>query len=333
MGILSILVLIAGILAVLPAPAHAASAGDTDYQQGQAAVRAGNYTAAAHDYEQALLHGHNDPNTFYQLGLAYEHLKRWNYAAWAIASALSDAVFSGAHPQGMTELEKVQKAGGENAGPPPALANVTVHFSPAPKVDPAIVAVQESQQAFSALGQGAYYVSPGFNQIITFTTANGLVSAAEDSANNSNTTAKFAYLDATPAPYTSLSTYTQDLFTKLGLSRAVLVVVTPKAVAAYSDRLGSAATNQIAAHQWQAIGIKDPVNLAATVERAVVSQADANDSANQRKDVVITIVVIAVVLGVIGLAIFYILRADRSQRRGMQRTKTMGRRPRSLPRP
>jgi hypothetical protein len=291
------------------APARAASAGDTSYQQGQAAAKAGNYAAAVMDYQAALLNGHNDANTFYQLGLAYQHVKQWNYAVWAISMALGDAAFNSATPAAATQIEAAEKAGGENAGPPPALANVTVKTAATPTISPAEAAVQESQQAFSALQNGGYFVSPGFNQQVNIDTANVLTAAAEDISNNSNTTTKFAYLDAVPAPYTDLAAYTQKLFTELNLSRTALIVVTPTAAAAYSDRLDESDAAKIVARQWKAVGIKDPVNLAATIARDVVKQADSNDNAAQTKDIVIAVVVVVVVLALVGAAMALVLRS------------------------
>jgi len=308
--------------------ARADGAGDAAYQHGQTAAKAGHYTAAVADYQQALLHGHNDAGTFYQLGLAYEKVKQWNYAMWAIAMALSDAPFSGSHPQATTDLGQAQHAGGVNTGPPTALANVTVTPTKVAPLNPAVVAVQESQAAFTALQQGAYFVSPGFNHLVTFSTANTLVSAAQDSNNNSNTTVKFVYLDATPAPYTSLATYAQDLFTKLALSRAVLVVVTPKTAAAYSDRLDTASTGQIAAQQWRTVGIKDPTDLGAVIARNVVKQADANDNTAQIKDVLIAVVAIIVFLALIGGAMYFIMRGGQRQRGRMPRQSRVGSRTR-----
>jgi len=308
--------------------ARADSTGDAAYQRGVAAAKQGNFTAAVADYQQALLHGHTDPGTFYQLGLAYERVKQWNYATWAIAMALSDAPFAGSHPQASTELGRAQNSGGVNVGPPPSLANVAVSPSKVAPVNPALVAVQESQAAFTALQQGAYFVSPGFNRIVTFNTANTLVGAAQDSNNNSNTTVKFVYLDATPAPYTSLAAYAHDLFTQLGLSRAVVVVVTPKTAAAYSDRLDNAATSQIAAQQWRTVGIKDPTDLAANIARNVVKQADTNDNAAQIKDVLIAAAAIVVILGLIGGAIYFIMRGGQRQRGRMPRQSRVGTRTR-----
>jgi hypothetical protein len=304
------LCLLAAILCASPfTTVRAASTGDTSYQQGQAAAKAGNYAAAIQDYQSALLNGHNDADTFYQLGLAYQHVKQWNYAVWAISEALGDAAFNSATPAATTQIEAAEKAGGENAGPPPALANVTVKTATAPTISPAEAAVQESQQAYSALQSGGYFVSPGFNQQINIDTANVLTAAAEDIGNSSNTTTKFAYLDAVPAPYTNLAAYTHDLFTRLSLTRTVLVVVTPTAAAAYSDRLAESDAATIVARQWKSVGIKDPVNLAATIARDVVKQADSNDNAAQTKDIVIAVVVAVLVLALVGFAMALVLRS------------------------
>jgi tetratricopeptide (TPR) repeat protein len=294
---------------LLTTTAHAATTGDTAYQQGMAAAKAGKYAAAITDYQSAILNGHNDANTFYQLGLAYTHVKQWNYAVWAISMALGDDAFNRATPAATTQIEAAEKAGGENAGPPPALANVTVKMAAAPTITPAEAAVQESQQAFSALQSGGYFVSPGFNQLVNIDTANVLTAASEDISNNSNTTTKFAYLDAVPAPYTDLATYARDLFTRLNLSRTVLVVVTPKAAAAYSDRLDENDAAKIVAAQWKSVGIKDPVNLAATIARDVVKQADSNDNAAQTKDMVIAIAVAVVVVALVGFAMAMVMRS------------------------
>jgi len=308
--------------------ARADGTGNAAYQRGGVAAKHGDYKAAVTDYQQAVLHGHNDPGTFYQLGLAYERVKQWNYAMWAIAMALTDGSFAGSHPQATTELGRAQNAGGVNAGPPPSLANVAVSPTKVAPVNPAVVAVQESQAAFTALQQGAYFVSPGFNHTVTFNTANTLVSAAQDSNNNSNTTVKFVYLDATPAPYTSLATYAHDLFTKLGLSRAVVVVVTPKTVAAYSDRLDAASTSRIAAQQWRTVGITDPTDLAATIARNTVKQADTNDNSAQIKDVLIAAIAIVVFLGLIGGTIYLVMRGGQRQRGRLPRQSRVGTRTR-----
>lgn len=299
-----------------------AAAGDTSYQQGQAAAKAGNYHAAIQDYQAALLHGHNDPNTFYQLGLAYQHEKQWNYAVWAISMALGDPTFNASTPQATKQLDAAQKAGGVNAGAPPALAKVTVKALPVPKATAAQEAVQEAQAAFTALQTGSYFVAPGFNQQVNLTTASALTSAAEDINNNSNTDTKFVYLDAVPAPYTQLSAYASDLFTNLNLSQTVLVVVTPKVAAAYSDRLDSAATARIVARQWKAVGIKDPVTLATTIARGVVKQADDNASTTEKKDIAIAAVIVLAVLAVVGLGISMVMRSGQRPRAPARRSGT-----------
>jgi hypothetical protein len=89
----------------------------------------------------------------------------------------------------------------------------------------------------------------------------------------------------------------------------VLVVVTPTAAAAYSDRLDTSDAAKIVARQWKSVGIKDPVNLAATIARDVVKQADSNDSAAQTKDIVIAVVVIVVVTALVGFAMAMVLRS------------------------
>jgi tetratricopeptide (TPR) repeat protein len=283
--------------------AHAA--GDTYfYQQAQAAAKAGKYALAAQDYEQAILRGHNDPDTYYQLGLAYSHLKRWNDAAWAIATALTDPAYSAAHQsEAQKALIRISTAGGANAGPPAVLTHATISLGKTAPPNPHLVAVAESQSAYQALLTSTFFVGPSFNKAVTYANVGALSKAAADLDYNSNTTAKFAYLIATPSPFKSLAVYAQQLFAHLNLHRAVLVVFTPAAATAYTDRL-NAATAQRLASQWVAAhGSLNPADLAAGVARAVVKQADDNDNAATFRSAAIGVGVFLVVVILIGAAV------------------------------
>lgn len=308
-ALLPLVALLVGAL-IGPRPAVLAAAGDGQYQQGVAAARSGHYAAAARDFEQAILHGHNDPDTFYQLGLAYSKLKRWDDAVWAIAMALGDPVFNATQPKAQSALDAAQNAGGANAGPPPLLQNVTVKPMKAPPASPAQMAVRESQAAFASFQDptNVYYISPEFNKQISVRSAIPLTNAAADLANNSSTGVKFVYLGATPVPYTNLQQYAKDFFSRLKLQRAVLLVITPQASAAYSDRLDAATTARIVAQQ-RGLAAGDQVALAAGIARAVTRQADDNDSAAARRAVAIGVSILAIVLVAVGIGIWRVARA------------------------
>jgi tetratricopeptide (TPR) repeat protein len=325
--LLVFLALAALLMATLLSPRAAAlAAGDSEYRQGVAAAKAGQYTAAAHDFEQAILKGHNDPDTFYQLGLAYEALKRWNDAAWAVATALSDTVFNATHPEATATLDAVQRAGGADSGPPPLLANVTVRpMQPTPELQ----GMMEARSALSALqGNGAYFVAPVFDKAVTADTAGALTSAAADLQNNSDTVAKFAFLSGVPTPYTSLAAYARDLFTHLGLQRGVVVVMTPKSVAAYSDRLDVKATARIVqAHQ--ATSPQDPADRAAQIARAVIRQADDNDTAATQRNLIVGGAIVAIILAAVAFAIRRIAQPPAAHGRGPSRRTGVAARPRA----
>lgn len=309
-------------LAALPTVSNAASGTDF-YNQGVAAAKAGNYTGASHDFENALLHGHSDPGTFYQLGLSYHKIRSLNFAAWAVATALSDPVFAALNPQASKELDSIQNAGGANAGPPALLQNVAVTAMKAPPLTAQQRASRESGAAFGALQQGAYFASPEYAKAMNLAAQSALSQAARDIHDNSNTIAKFVFLGATPSPYTNLNTYAHDLLTHLNLQQSVVVVVTPGGVAAASDRLDSAASGSISAAQLQSHGTGDAAALAVAVARAVVRQADDNDSATTRRAVLIGGAIGLIVLAVLATAVVRVAR--REPKAAMPRSRANGR--------
>jgi tetratricopeptide (TPR) repeat protein len=288
-----------------------ASTSDTLFKQAQAASTAGNYTLAAHDFEQAILQGHNDPNTYYLLGLVYAHLKRWDDSSWAVGQAMTDPVWGAINQkEGDAALIKASAAGGAIVAPPPILKNAKMTAEKAPAARPSVLAARESQSAYEALLNGTFFVAPEFNKLVTYATVGALSAAAADLNNNSNTTAKFAYIVATPAPYTSLAEYTQDLFTHLKLQRAVLVVMTQLGTSVYTDRLDAASAQSIAAQTVSANASRNLADRAAAVARAVIKQADANDDAASRKSAVIGIGITLIVLILVGLAIARIMNGS-----------------------
>ena len=292
-------------------PDHTLAASGADYyNQGLAAANGGDYASATHDFEQALLHGHNDPGTFYQLGIAYQHVKRYNDAAWAIVTALSDPVFNATSPTAQKALDAAQNAGGADLGPPSLLRTVTVQPMKAPPLSPARHASQESAAAFSALLTGAFFVAPEYNHTVTATTSATLSATAEDIQNRSNTVVKFAFLGAIPSPYTELSAYARDFLTHLNIQQAVFVVVTPQSVAAATDRLDESATRTIVASQQKALGTSNVVALAAAVAHAVVQQADDNDSAATHRAIAIGLAVGLAVLAALAYSIVRVARRD-----------------------
>ena len=294
-------------------PAYASASGDTYYQQGVTAARSGHYAAAVHDFEQALLQKRNDPEVFYQLGLAYGKLKHWNDETWALARALSDTGFSASAEAKLANqaLDAAQRAGGSDVGPPAGLENVQVGPM---RLNPAQMAATEYQSALAILSspQDPYWVGPEFNRQVTIDSAGTMAAAAADLMNNSNTTAKFAFLGATPAPFADLASCAQSLFSRLAVRNAVVVVITPQAAAAYSDRLGSDAAQSIASAKLRTIGLTDPAALAASIARAVVQQADANDSSATHRSLLIAGVVLGVFAALIAWAIVRIGRREAS---------------------
>lgn len=278
--------------------------GAAAFAAGMAAAKAGQYRDAAHDFEQALLQGHTDPNTFYQLGLAYSKLKDWNDAAWALATAASDSTFSASTPGVQSALSAATAAGGADAGPPATLRAVTMTPMQMTAEQRAFI---ESRNAMSALqGDGTFFVAPIFNSKITMANAQVLTTVAADLQNDSGTAVKFVFLSAIPAPYTSLAAYAHDLFTHLGLQRGVVVAITPKLASAYSDRLGAAEAQQIATAQLRGVGGQDPVALASAIARGVTRQADDADAASTRRSALIGAAFAILLVAMLGLAIWRI---------------------------
>jgi hypothetical protein len=115
-------------LALLKAgPSQAAGTGVGYYVRGQAAFRAHHYGVAARDYEQAISHAYRSAGAYYQLGLCYTHLRRWNVALWAYdTAALLDPAFAAGHPNLLHQQRLARAQGGKDVGPPPALAYVPI---------------------------------------------------------------------------------------------------------------------------------------------------------------------------------------------------------------
>ena len=324
------LVLVIWVLAALAtvawsAPAGtraAAGGGAVSYQAGMAALSARHYARAVQDFEQALLAGHTDPGTFYELGLAYRGNRQLNEAAWALATAAGDPVYGALHPEASTLLQQVGAQGGSDVGPPPALR--TVKETPA-KPTPALAAQVESRAAVSALqGSGAYFVAPAFSGKVTVNTVGALTAAAADLQNNSNTVAKFVFLSAVPAPYTDLASYAHDLFSALHLQRAVVVAMTPTAVGVYTDRLSAQTTQSVAQTQAHALGVGSPAALSAAVARAVVVRADDDAAAASRQSTIIGLLFAVLIVAAVSGSIWWVLRHDTGGIRPI-RTKTPAR--------
>jgi hypothetical protein len=328
LGVIARLAIAMSILSVMAftslTPLAKAAGGTNYYDQGVAATRAGNYTAAAHDFELALLNGHNDPNTFYQLGLTYRKTHQLNYAVWAIASALTDPVFSGLNPQAQKDLAEAQTAGGSDDGAPPSLRNVLVKPMKAPPPTDPQVASLDSAKAFSLLQQPtqAFFASSSYLQALNAAGQGMLTQTAADLQNQSNTTAKFIFLPATPAPYSSLTTYASDFRQRLGVAQSVIVVVTPGGVAASSNRLDDATSASLAAGKHSQAGTQGPVALAVAVARAVVQRADDNASEATKRSVITGSAVGLVVLLLLAFAILRVARRERAPHHAALRAHT-----------
>ena len=308
--LLLLLITVAAGLALQPAGSAHAAAADTAYQKGLAAAGSGHYAEAAGDFEQAILLKHHDPATFYQLGLAYSQLKRWNDAVWALATARTDEIFSAEEPNLAKALDTASNAGGANVGPPAVLRDASMSSA---KADLPLIAVQEARAAFQALQSSASSVSPEFNRQITAANSGALSDTARSLNENNTTITKFAFIGAIPRPFTTLSDYAHDLFIHLGLQRAVVVVVTPDTAAAYSDRLDAASAQRIATTQ-QGKTPADPITTATAIATAVTHQADDRDAANSRRSLLIGGGVIALILLALAAAVIRIGR--RSQQSG-----------------
>lgn len=305
-----LVVLVLPLLCTMPATAAPnPAAGNKAYANGVAAAKAQRYTTAVTDFAQAIRLGRSGPDTFLQLGLAYLHLKRWDDATWALATAESDDVFAAAHPEILTDLNTAYRAGGSDNGAPPGLRGYTMTPS-TPATTTAALASREAAQAASELGSGAYYISPQFSQYATVDATGLLSQAAADLQNNSDTIVKWVFLDALPAPYPSLQSYARSLFTSLQLQKALVVAVTPTGAGTYTDRLDQATADRITAHEVQHTGLAAPLSLAVGIARAVTRQADSNDAAANRTGLFIGIAVVGVMLVLVGLGITLVLRGD-----------------------
>lgn len=296
-----------------------AASGDELYRQGVSAAQSGRYVAAAHEFERAILLRHNDPNTYYQLGLVYSKLRRWNDAVWALATARGDDAFATVTPAIVDALNTAVAAGGASEGPPVGLKSAAM----APmKLTLAEIALIEAHSAIGSLGgNSVYFVAPAFSKQVTPITATALTGTAADLQNNSNTVFKVVYLSATPATYASLQAYARALFGQLNLQRAVVVAITPLAATAYTDRLELGATQEIASSQQRSVS-RDPVNLAAQIARMVVRRADDNDASSTQRTVVAAVAVVAVLVAALSYAIWRVGRRDTPARADQVRSAT-----------
>ena len=287
-----------------------AASGDVAYTAGQAHYKSGQYAAAAASYEQAIDQGHRTPGTYYQLGLCFSRLKRWNDAVWAYQTALRlDPSFASAHPTLTTKLRQAQAHGGTNQGPPQGVTTGTGSSTGgassgsgrAPSA-PAIAA---------ALQSGAVYVDPAMAGSVG--SVSSLESTAASLQASSNTRVRFAFVHAIPGSYATLGQYTYDLFDRLGLTRAVVVVAGPHGVAARTDRLSTAET-QALTNASRAQFVQGSYVLGAdSLARAIVKKADDEESASSRNRAVTIIVIVLIVLAAIGL--FALVRISRWRRR------------------
>ena len=133
------------------------TSGAAAFAAGMAAARTCQYVTASQDFEQALLRGNTDPNTFYQLGLVYSKLKDRNDATWALATAASDDVFAATTPQVQSALVGASNAGGADVGAPPRLRNVQITHL---QLTPALRAWIEARSAVAALqGNSAFLLA------------------------------------------------------------------------------------------------------------------------------------------------------------------------------
>lgn len=301
--------------------AHGATDGASYYSQAQAAEKRGDYRTAVLDFEQAIVHGHNDPGSYYQLGLAFKQTKQMNYAEWAMAKALSDPAFSAANPSATKELEAIEQSGVYDSGPPAALRHATMAAGTAVKTSPAILAQQEAQSAFSIFQdpQQAYYVSPGFASRFSLTDLGQLEKLADDAGNQSNTTVKVVFLDAVPAPYVQVADYAHDLLTRLALQSGIVVVVTPQQAGAASNRLDSGSVSAIVAQQVKTTGLSAPVQLAANIGQTILQRADDENSTSDIRSVIAGILAVLIVLAVLAWTLARILRRTPPVRENLQR--------------
>lgn len=304
------------LLGALASPVVARATSGTDYyNSGVAAAKQGRFAAAVSDFEQALLHGHNDPDSFYQLGLAFKGAHELDYAAWAVATALTDPVFNFTNAAATSELTAIEHSGGLDDGPPPLLRNVSMTAMQLPSTTAAQIASQELTTALGVLPTNAVSVSPEFQSQLDVNAQGTLTAEASSAATGSNTTVKFVFLGAVPTGFADLAACARYALQQLGLQQTVVVLMTPQQVAAATDRLDAATVARISASQLKALGTGDPAALAASVARAIVRQADDNDRNSTIRTIVIAgAIALAVLIG-ISLAIVRIAGSNAASRR------------------
>ena len=139
-----------------------------------------------------------------------------------------------------------------------------------------------------------------------------LNATASDLRSRSTTAVKFAFVSALPTGYRSLGNYTHELFTRLGLSKAVAIVASPTGVAAWSDRLAQDQVQPLT-DASRADFLQGSYALGAdSLARAIVKKADDNDSQSGRgKAIAIGGIVLIVAAA---LVLFFGLRTARWRR-------------------
>ena len=325
-------ILVAILLLLLPiaatsAPARAAvNPGEAAYAQGQAAYKAHQTGKAITDFEQAINLGYRTPGVYYQLGLSFSRLKRWNDAVWAYTTVSNlDPQFASIHPTLTTKLAAARASGGVDHGPPDGLpaspqAPVAVggnNSSPGNAGSPGTGSsggpgAPQAAAIAAALQGGTIYVDPALAAKIPAGDVATLNRTASDLQGSSSTAVKFAFISTLPAGYSSLGNYTHELFTRLGLSRAAVIVASPTGVAAWSDRLSQ---DQVQPLTDASRGdfLQGSYALGADrLARAIVKKADDNDSQSGRGKAIALGAIVLIVAA--ALALYFGLRASRWRR-------------------
>gem|GEM_PF-1187870 len=319
--ILAAILLLLLPIAATSAPARAAAnPGEAAYAQGRTAYKAHQTGKAIVDFEQAITLGYRTPGVYYQLGLSFSRLRRWGDAVWAYNTASGlDSQFAVAHPTLTKKLAEAKNSGGVDLGPPdglPASPQAAVvaggdSSSPGNAASPGSGGPGAPQAATIAMAVQSHgiYVDPLLAAKIPAADVGTLSSTALDLQNKSNTAVKFAFISALPTGYSTLGNYTHELFTRLGLSKAVMIVASPTGVAAWSDRL---VQDQVQPLTDASRGdfLQGSYALGAdSLARAIVRKADDNDSQSSRTKA-ITIGAIVLIVAA-ALALFFGLRTAR----------------------
>lgn len=302
----------------------ATNPGQSAYIRGQTAYKAHQTGKAIADFEQAINLGYRTSGVYYQLGLSFSRLKRWNDAVWAYSTASGlDPQFASAHPTLTKKLADAKSNGGADHGPPDGLpaspqatgitggdtSNPGSAGSPGGSGGPG---APKAAAIAATLQGGSVYVDPTLSAKIPPGDVSTLNATASYLQSRSTTVAKFAFISALPTGYSSLGNYTHELFTRLGLSKAVVIVASPTGVAAWSDRLTQGQTQPLT-DASRADFLQGSYALGAdSLARAIVKKADDNDSQSGRgKAIAIGAIVLIVAAA---LALFFGLRTARWRR-------------------